>query len=266
MKQLIFIASICCAIQVMAQVHDIQQFKIRAVNVIPNGNSQAQELTVGVADSATNGQDTLRDKNGETLIRERIIPPFIVIGAFVLAGRPPMQEDWFWPFDMRQRLLDSAYRVDYQLIATWNAGSLIWNLASVLPKEVDSAILVDDYSTYPNNFQRWKVVEGQQFEIINTALSEFRLIVFYNSKSTSIQEYANTNFLWPNPTANNVHVHGKYPKSSILIYNALGQLCFETSTEQYPITIPLNLQSGAYNVVEQVESRVVNHQHLHVIK
>lgn len=237
------VSTLCCS----SKAQEIySQLTITVTNTTPNG-SVSRVFTGGVAEGATNAKDTLFDE-----VEIPSLPP--PAGVFLVFSKPPIENDIIWlsPKDIRAKESDSAsWRVDYILEATWNGGTLRFSLANQIPATIDSAYLVDDYSTFPNSFQKWKVSESS-FEVINPSIREYRLIVWYNNKGTSIQDVTAGNSLevYPNPSNGSVTIKGlKETNNTVVITDVNGSIIalYEKVAEQTPVRLPF-VSNGMYGV------------------
>lgn len=228
---------------------------LRFVNSTPNGTS---EFAFTVA-AHPNGTDDV-----DTALNEIEIPPIPLPGSvfYVWTVAPVAETIWLSPFDIRKYTTGAPYRIDYDLRVNWNGGTLECEMPLQLPIEVDSVYIVDGFSDWPDSFVKVKLGNGSKFTTDNPALTNFRIMVWFNGKSTGVAQNVLMGSLDinPMPVAESMVINGVSASSDrIEVYYMNGGVALVANVTSILMQVPVNdLSPGMYLVKEMSGQNVIS--------
>lgn len=205
--------------------------------------------------------DTIDKHLGEFEIPP-IPPPGDIFYVWTIA---PMDEVvWISPMDVREYKIGEPSIVEYDVQVNWSGGRLEFSWGSTpLPPQIDSMYLVDGYTEFPDNILKVKVGPGAKLETNNPAFELFKVLVWFNGTTTSVQEASPLAQagLYPNPVSSDVTITG-LPETpvEVQIISSQGHVLQRCTVSEPSCTLPVsNLAPGMYGarIVDPNGSRVI---------
>jgi len=150
-------------------------------NAVPSG-VQTRIQTVGFDTNATVGVDRGLD--------EIEIPTLPFPGSvFYVWTVPPTQElVWLSPLDIRPLRSEPSWLDTFNVTVAWNGGTLEVQWPNEKPIGIDSAYIVDAFSTFPNSILKAKLWTTDVFSTSNPAIDKFRILVWITPTVNSVDE------------------------------------------------------------------------------
>lgn len=139
---------------------------------------------------------------------------------------PPLQEViWLSPKDVRRLRSGEQYREDYRVEVNWTGGTLEIAVPSPLPQNyVDSVVIVDDYTDYPDNIVRYRVGTDEPIKITNVAIRKFRVLVWYNALTLDVHEDQQAALtVYPNPVTDHMTIMGLEGATELRVTSIAGE-------------------------------------------
>lgn len=202
--------------------------------------------------------DTIDPQFGEVEIPNLGFPGDV----FYVWSLPPLDEVlWFSPKDIRELRAGQQFREDYRIEVNWTGGSLEVAVMSPLPSTyIDSVVIVDDYTDYPDNILRYKVGVDEPIKTTNVAIRKFRVIVFYNALAVSVaEEHMSPLTVYPNPTTDQITLIGLEGASELRIASGTGEVIRTLPVDGERVSVDCaGLPAGTYYVTtESVSGRML---------
>ena len=144
---------------------------------------------------------------------------------YVWTVAPTQEVIWISPMDVREYVLGEASMVEYDVHVNWSGGRLEFAFGTTpLPAQVDSMYMVDAYSEFPDNILSVKVEPGATFQTDNPAFEQFKLLVWFNGTTTSVEELPAFSevALYPDPALDQVTI-SDLPGTPVQIHLVSGQ-------------------------------------------
>ena len=225
----------------------------------------AQEITMPVKASLFAGStktfiftfaaDRTASDSIDTHLGEFEIPSLPLPGDifYVWTVAPTDEVIWISPMDVREYVIGESSLVEYDVHVNWSGGRLEFAFGTnPLPAQIDSMYMVDGYSEFPDNILSVKVEPGSTFETDNPAFEQFKLLVWFNGTTTSVEESPvfSDVALYPNPVSTTVTIDD-LPGTpvEIQIVTGQGQLLDTFSSSASSCSIPVEaLAPGMYAV------------------
>lgn len=200
-------------------------------------SATAQEITMPVKASLFAGEtktfiftfaaDRTASDSIDAHLGEFEIPSLPLPGDifYVWTVAPTEEVIWISPMDVREYVIGEASLVEYDVHVNWSGGRLEFAFGTnPLPAQIDSMYMVDGYSEFPDNILSVKVEPGATFETDNPAFEQFKLLVWFNGTTTSVDEQSAFSdvSLYPNPASDAVTV-GDLPGTPVQVQIVTGQ-------------------------------------------
>ncbi len=257
------------------------ELQVEVRNVTPVGTKTFPFLVGAHPD----GSDSVDTEIGETEIPSIPLPGNIF---YVWSVAPTTETYWLSPKEYRKLRVGEQHREDYDVRVNWSGGSLEIRWPGPLPPEMDSVWVTDGYSDFPDNFVAVKVQEGSMFQTVNPAFTRFKIIVWYNAKTISVNDnnavnetHREANYssitIVPHPIHENGEIRGlPHDVSSLILYDIHGNAVMtvpglENAKDMVQLgeSMILNfsmagLSSGMYSlIVTDTQGRVFRYPILH---
>jgi hypothetical protein len=203
------------------------------------------------------GTDTVDSQLGEFEIPNLGFPGDV----FYVWTVPPLPEViWLSPKDVRQLRAGQQYREEYRVEVNWTGGTLEIAVPAPLPQNyIDSVVIVDDYTDYPNNIVRYRVGTDEPIKITNVAIRKFRVLVWYNALTLDVDDDTEATLsAYPNPVTDHLTLIGMEGTSELRVTSMTGELMSIMTTESDKIQINCSsLSNGTYLVTtSSVDGRI----------
>lgn len=246
--------SLCVFVVPFAMSAQMVEFSMVCKNVTPI-ETRTFPFTIAAHPNAT---DSVDSQLGEVEIPNLGFPGDV----FYVWTVPPLQDViWLSPKDVRQLRPGQQYREEYRVEVNWTGGSLEIAVPSPLPeKYIDSVVIVDDYTDYPNNIVRYRVGTDEPIKITNVAIRKFRVLVWYNALTLDVQEdVENPLSAYPNPVMDHVTIMGLQGATELRVASVTGQTIHTQAVDAERADIDCtSLVPGMYQVTTRsVDGRVL---------
>lgn len=146
-------------------------------------------------------------------------------GIFYVWSIPPTPEEiWLSPRDLRYLTPGTTYREEYNMQVNWDGGTLKWTWLTPLPELIDSAWIVDGYTTFPDNVAKAKLVPNASLDVANPSITLYKLIVWYNTTTLPVHEEPMRSVsVYPLPCTNVMHARTDAPLRSYSVRTMHGE-------------------------------------------
>lgn len=154
------------------------------------------------------------------------IPPFPPPGGtfYVWSELPLTEHTWLDKLDLRPIPVQDTVTVYYRLGVNYLDGQLEVSVHQ-LPKGVDSAWIIDAYSDFPDFIVGGRIEKNFKLTVNNPTIRKFIVMVWYNTKSTSVS-YPNvvrSVVAFPNPASSSVLIKSDRQMCEINLVDSYGR-------------------------------------------
>lgn len=142
------------------------------------------------------------------------------------------EEIWLSPKDLRP-LRPERYLDTFELNVQWTGGKLDFRWPGVKPNFIDSAYIIDAVLDFPNNVFKYRLWSTETAETTNPGLDKFRVLVWYDARSMSVEEdnaIASLRMA-PMPFADHLNIKGQGASGILRLYDAQGRLVIDTELD-----------------------------------
>ena len=162
------------------------------------------------------------------------------------------QEIWLSPKEIRKLKKGEKHLEIYDVRANWNGGVLELSWRYPVPMYVDSIVVVDGLTVYPNNQLHALVVPGTSITTDNPAFDRFNVMVWYNAPlSDVVENTTGSNFdVWPNPAGSAINLESDLLAGALIqIVDVQGSVVYTNTASDTNARIDLTpFSSGIYAV------------------
>lgn len=242
-------ALVTCCLWVMAlcvPVIHAQRIQLPLKATLTLETSQSFTFLCAADPDATDSVDA---QFNEVEIPDLPLPGDVFYVWTVAPTTPPI---WLSPTDVRGYEENVPTRIEYDLRVNWSGGTLTFAWDNFLPAGVDSAYIVDGFTTFPDNILSQKLVPGTSLVTNNPAIDRFKVIMWLSGTTVSVSELFNVPSpnVYPNPAIDRVTVGGLSGGSAeICIIDPTGRVVHRNFTTEQ--ALELNLQdvpAGIYRI------------------
>ena len=167
----------------------------------------------------------------DTSMGEKEIPDIPLPGDifYVWTIAPISTAIWLSPIEIRPYPIGRDTMISYDTRVNWTGGTLEVFWTKPLPSQIDSIWITDGYSDFPDNFVKAKVETGTRLSTTNPAIDRFKVLIWYNGTTTSVDEERNSELatvkLYPNPTTDVLMIDNLSADAvELKIVNTFGQV------------------------------------------
>ncbi len=222
-------------------------------NITPVGTKNFQ-FTFS-ADPA--GTDSLDTDLGEREIPDIPLPGDIF---YVWTVAPLETSMWLSPSDVREYARGEKSLVEYDVHVAWNGGRLeiIWR--QPIPLQIDSIYVIDGFSDWPDNFIKVKVEQGVKLETDNPAFDKFKVLIWYNGITTSVQQARDVPAprVFPNPATDRIMISDvPVGTTSYSVFDSFGRVVDQGTTPFDLVEIETTQWPSGYYVIRLSDNRSI---------
>ncbi len=174
---------------------------------------------------------------------------------YVWTVAPTMPPIWLSPTDVRGYEEDVPTLIEYDLRVNWSGGTLTIAWDNVLPAGVDSAYIVDGFTTFPDNILSQKLVPGSSLVTNNPAIDRFKVLMWVSGSAVSVAETPMaspmaTPIVYPNPATDLVSLSELSGGSAeICIVDPTGRVVHREFTTAQAVELQLHdVPAGIYRI------------------
>lgn len=208
--------------------------------------SQSYTFLCGADPEAT---DSVDQQFNEIEIPDLPLPGDVFYVWTVAPTTPPI---WLSPTDIRGYNEQTSSLIEYDLRVNWSGGTLRFNWENTLPAGVDSAYIVDGFTSFPQNILSQKLLPGAVLETSNPAIDRFKVLMWISGSAVSVSERHKvpSPALYPNPATDRVTVSGLSDRSvEVCIVDLTGRVVLRELTTVQALELNLHgIPAGIYRV------------------